>query len=185
VTVRFPSVINVSIRNSVTGANYILVRGDTIRPSFAHLAEIVGICNEPNVYGWLFEDKLQGKPYTRVKAVEWLTRSADGWRQGSHFIFVVTTAAGKVAAACEIMSNDANGAEIGYWSSEHHRGVMTNAVSEMCDLAQRAGFRALSARVRRGNARSTGVLRRVGFEPDAARSTGDGNVDWYCLSFSE
>jgi len=74
-----------------------------------------------------------------------------------------------VVAACDIKSNALN-AEIGYWSSQAHRGVMTNALVAMCDMAAGAGFVALFARTKTGNVRSEAVLKRAGFQRSHGRT---------------
>lgn len=101
--------------------------------------------------------------------MEWLSWASQGWRANTHFCFAVTDDSGAIAAACDIKSRDPDGAEIGYWASARHRGVMTNAVSAMCEAARQAGFRSLMARVRHENSRSQAVLARAGFGTDPSR----------------
>lgn len=55
-------------------------------------------------------------------------------------------------------------AEIGYWLSRHHSGVMTGAVNALCVMAARVGYEALLGLVREGNDRSANVLKRAGFD---------------------
>lgn len=159
----FPSVVREPIVNHLNGARCLLVRADQVEASAGHLAEIVGIANEPVIYDWLFRAGLEGAPYPVEKAGDFLRWSADGWNEGTHFVFLVVGEDGKICAACDIKSADFEGAEIGYWSSSRHRGVMTNAVRAMCALAKSAGYRSLTARARLGNLRSQAVLGRLGF----------------------
>jgi RimJ/RimL family protein N-acetyltransferase len=150
------------VTNFLTGGVYDFVPAADVRADAASLARIVSICNEPDVYDWLFRPSLGGVPYGEGKAVQWLDWAKDGWRAGTHFVFAVLDAAGLVAAACDIKSADAR-AEIGYWCSVRHRGVMTNTVTALCGLAAEAGFHGLFARTKVGNTRSKGVLLRSGF----------------------
>ena len=162
--IRFPSSLRIPFSHPLNGRTYHLVSCDQIAPTPEHLQRITRIANEPAIYDLLFKDRLQGQPYPVEKAVEWLTWSTQGWRDGTHFSFAVTDESGAVAAACDIKSADPDGGEIGYWSSLHHTGVMTSAVQLMCAEAKRAGFRTLTARIHKGNVRSRAVLRRVGFD---------------------
>jgi len=167
--VAFPDGLRIPIASHLNGRRYFVVRCDHVEPTVDRLAEIVSICNEPEVYGWLFREVLGGLVYPPEKARGWLSWAADGWRANSHFCFAVTDESGGIVAACDIKSSDPDGAEIGYWASALHRGVMTNAVDAMCRAARQAGFRSLMAWVRHGNIRSLAVLARVGFRPDVAR----------------
>lgn len=78
-------------------------------------------------------------------------------------MFFLTDSAGLITAAIDIKSADRNQAEVGYWCSEHHRGVMINTLTELISLAQEAGFRALFAFVRKDNPASIKVLEKNGF----------------------
>jgi RimJ/RimL family protein N-acetyltransferase len=175
--ISFPSEIRIPVSNHLTGRRYDLVRAADLVADAETLACITGICNEPEVYDWLFLAPLGGKPYREEKARQWIERSKEGWQKGSHFVFAVIDEDGKVAAACDIKSNEPV-AEIGYWASQQHRGVMTNAVSAMCLLAAGAGFRELYGRTRRGNVRSEAVLERAGFERTIGRSD---DFEWFTL----
>ena len=78
-------------------------------------------------------------------------------------MFVVLDEQGLAAAACDIKSSDLEAAEIGYWSSEKHRGVMTNSLLAMVAAGFQVGFRRFYARVRPGNYDSAAVLLRAKF----------------------
>jgi RimJ/RimL family protein N-acetyltransferase len=161
--ITFPAAVRVPILNHVTGRPYDLTPAAELNPDAATLARIVAICNEPEVYDWLFREPLEGRPYPEEMARQWIEWSKAGWLAKTHFVFVVRDERKGVAAACDIKSNAPN-AEIGYWSSRHHRGVMTNAVAAMCSLAADAGFLELFARTKQRNLRSQAVLARAGFE---------------------
>lgn len=160
----FPVPLRVPIRNHLTGRPYELVRACEVNPKPATVARIVAICNEPLVYEWIFRESLAGRRYEAADAREWLEWSWSGWSDGTHFVFAVLDEAGHIAAACDIKSKDPV-AEIGYWASQQHRGIMTNAVKAMCGLAAAAGFRGLFSRTRSDNQSSKAVLARAGLVP--------------------
>ena len=135
---------------------------DSVAGTADNLDRITAICNEEQVYSWLFRGMFSGQPYPRTSAEEWLSWGSDGWKHGSHFVFAVLDSGGDVAAACDIKDTNLGCAEIGYWSSAAHRGIMTNAVQAMIDLAVEAGFCGFFAEVHGENVRSQGVLLRSG-----------------------
>jgi RimJ/RimL family protein N-acetyltransferase len=161
--IQFDPLSNYKIVNFLTGLPYCMIRADRLNVTSQLIDEITRICNEPEVYRWIFRDILDGKPYPPSKASEFVEWYSKGWREGSWFVFFVTTDGGQVAAACDIKSNEADGAEIGYWASDNYRGVMTNAVVQLCTVARQAGFKSLIARIKKSNQRSARVLTRSGF----------------------
>ena len=183
--IHFPLRIKAPIKNALNGRPYTLHRADALEPTPARLEQIAAVCNEPHIYGWLFKEGLGGRAYNTEDAEGWLGWAKAGWRDNTHFVFVALDTEGQVAAACDIKSNDPSWAEIGYWSSRRHRGVMTNIVLEVSRQARQAGFTTLFARTRRGNTRSVGVLHRAGFIADGDRSAADDAYDWFTLSMEE
>ena len=161
---RFPILESIYL----TGGEYLILRGDQVAADDARAAEVVAICNEPLVYEWLFRERCRGEPYAAGQAVDWLLWMKDGWESNSHFGFVVADPQGRITAACDIKSADPEGAEVGYWASANHRGIMTNVVNEIIHCAWEAGYRSLKAGARHGNLRSRSVLQRAGFIMDSA-----------------
>ncbi len=159
---RFPSPPSVPLLNHLTGRPYRLEPASNLTEAPTTLASLVAICNEPDVYEWLFHRRLEGRSYTEAQARQFMQWSAEGWATDAYFVFVVLDETGRIAAACDIKSSDPT-AEIGYWASQHHRGIMTNAVKALSGWAAAAGFKQLFARVRDGNDRSRRVLTRAGF----------------------
>jgi RimJ/RimL family protein N-acetyltransferase len=180
--IAFPATLRLPVTNHLSGRRYSVLRCDHVEPTLDRLAEIVAICNEPEVYSWVFREVLSGRAYPTEKAMEWLLWASDGWRANTHFCFAVTDDSGAIVAACDIKSSNPDGAEIGYWASALHRGVMTNAVDAMCQAARQAGFRSLMARVRHENSQSQAVLARVGFIPDPSRR--DETRDYFTLQLT-
>lgn len=166
--------------NHVTRASYRLVPAIDIRSDDEAIERIVSICNEPSVYAWLFRARLSGCPYTQECARHWIRWSSEGWSEGTHFVFAAVGADGLVAAACDIKSDDSI-AEIGYWCSERHRGIMTNAVVEMCSIGRESGFRGFYARTKHGNVRSEAVLERCGFALTDSPEEGYRRFELSCL----
>jgi RimJ/RimL family protein N-acetyltransferase len=151
------------IWNALSGKEYTLVALDLIDPTEKVIAQVAAICNEPLVYEVLFRKLLSDKPYPPSMATDWFARGADGWKQNSHFVFGIFDQEGDIAAACDIKNADSSWAEVGYWSSSSHSGVMTNAIIGLIDLAKEAGFDRLFAETQKANTRSQGGLRRAGF----------------------
>lgn len=168
---KFPDNLCIPIVNHVTGRAYELVRADDVNGDASNVRRIASICNESDVYEWLFRSRLAGHPYLEENAREWLQRSKAEWSSGMHFVFVVVDDEKLVAAACDIKSWEPV-AEIGYWASQQHRGVMTNAVKAVCALAGVVGYRMLFARTKDKNVRSQAVLERVGFGREPCREKG-------------
>jgi RimJ/RimL family protein N-acetyltransferase len=166
-----------AIRNALTGSDYSLVALDLIEPTDEVLTQVTSICNETSVYDWLFREMLSDQPYPPSMAEKWLTWGKDGWKQNAYFVFGIVDQKGCIAAACDIKSADASWAEVGYWSSKDHRGVMTNAIIGLIDLAREAGFEQLFAETRKENTPSQGVLLRAGFALSEQKPTrGDNHI---------
>ncbi len=151
------------IQNLKTGRFYFLVRADEINATEANHNTICSICNEPEVYSSLFASSLGGQPYPIEKAKGFLEWAIQGWRDRTHFVFLITDEAGAVCGAADIKSNNLEGAEIGYWASKAHAGIATPAVTALLGVAQSMGFQILSAYVKKSNPRSVAVLERNGF----------------------
>lgn len=149
--------------NVKTGRPYRLVRGDSVAATDERVAEIVAICNEPAVYDFLFRERWDGVAYIADDARRFLAWIADGRARGTHFVFFVLDATGAVVACADVKSADVDGAEVGYWASSAHAGVMTPAVAALTDAARAAGYRRLYATTRPENERSQAVLLRNGF----------------------
>jgi RimJ/RimL family protein N-acetyltransferase len=157
-----PESMGASIVNHITGRKYTIRRLSDLDEGPTIVSQIVAICCEPEVYDWIFREPLAGGPYTEEKAEHWLRWAREGWATGSHFVFAVVDDKGQLAAACDIKSNDPM-AEVGYWASQDHRGVMTNTLKEICSFAAKAGFKGLFAWTKSQNLRSRAVLERAGF----------------------
>ncbi|MDB4520496.1 GNAT family N-acetyltransferase [Akkermansiaceae bacterium] len=141
-----------------------------------NLGDIAAICNQELVYEWCFRSLCDGAPYPTRLASDWISWGTEGWEHGTHFVYVVTDADGAVAAACDIKSSDLERAEVGYWSSVDHRGVMTNAVQSVIQLADDAGFRVLFADIHPDNRRSLAVIQRCGFQQVDRQATIEGHT---------
>jgi RimJ/RimL family protein N-acetyltransferase len=127
------------------------------------IGNLVSVCNQPLIYDVLFRKALGDAPYDAEHARGFLTWARAGWESNSHFVFLLVDPSGLVAGALDIKSADRNGAEIGYWCSSEHRGLMVNSVRELLEFARRHGFACLWARVDPLNAGSKRVLELNGF----------------------
>ena len=136
---------------------------DSLQMSAGDLSVIVKRCNEPLIYKYIFKDALEGRPYAIADAsifVDWAKR---GWREHRHFVFLIKNPGGKIAGCIGIDSDILTASAIGYWMTGTVRGVMTNVLSCLADIARDAGYRKLFALVEPDNSKSSQLLERVEF----------------------
>jgi RimJ/RimL family protein N-acetyltransferase len=160
----FPDNLNIRLEHPLTGLSYTLLRADLLQPNAGLLAEVVAACNEPLIYDWLFRERCRGQPYAEADARSFFAWQQSGWQDGTFFVFLLLSPEGRVVGALDIKSSDLGAAEVGYWLSAAHRGLMNTALEQLEELARGAGFRSLYARVRPGNERSQAVVRRAGWQ---------------------
>jgi len=179
---RFPKPAYLDVLSLTTGRTYGLVAAEHVADLPRAATDVTRICNEARIYDELFRRRLAGRPYTGMHAAGFLAWAREGWQQGTHFVFFLMTPEERIAGALDIKSSALDGAEIGYWASSAHKGIMTGGVASLRELAARAGYQALYARVRQGNIRSSAVLRRNGFTPAGAVAEGGVSLDVYIRS---
>lgn len=150
--------------NRKTGRPYTLVRGDSVAVDKNNVEKVRAICNEPAVYGILFQPVFKGSPYSAEKAESFLNWAAKGWAERSHFVFLVLDASLEICGTVDIKSPELEGAEIGYWASEKHSGIITPAVGLLCEVARGAGYKSLYAFVLPANTCSLRVLSNNAFQ---------------------
>ena len=155
--------LSVLLRHPLTGQTYTLLRADELPLTHEHAAEVAAVCNEPLVYDRLFRARRQGRPYAVTEGEDFLAWAAAGWRDGTHFVFLLLGPEHRVAGALDVKSPDRSAGEVGYWLGTEHRGIMTSALLAMLDAAREAGFVRLWARPDADNARSLALLDRAGF----------------------
>ena len=153
----------VTIENRITGQKYRLLPANKLPALEGQEENIAAICNQTAIYNFLFRDRLGGHPYQPKDAQSFLSWAESGWKEQKYFVFFLVDQQGLVAGALDIKSADRSKAEVGYWCSEHHRGLMSNAVNAMIELARSAGYKSLWARIVKDNAASRKVLERSGF----------------------
>lgn len=166
----------VLIKNALTGDSYSLQPICHIAPTKEVLATIARICNQDLVYEWCFKDLCGDKGYPIEMAIDWIQWGTSGWEDRTHFVYAILDSNGEVTAACDIKSSDLERAEVGYWSSLNHRGVMTNAAKAMLQLADNAGFKTLFADIHPDNHKSQAVIKRCGFIRTDHKSTIEGHI---------
>lgn len=175
---RIPHPVRIAFANPRTGALYALESADDAARFGPHAAaQVAAVCGEPLIYVRLFRDRLGGRPYDEANGSRFLTWAESHWRENTAFVFVITHPVEGIVGALDIKSTNRDEAEIGYWLSARHGGVMTNAVGLMRDLAWAAGYRALFAVTDPDNARSQAVLARAGFVHEGSL-TRDGETYW-------
>ena len=153
------------IKNFKTNESYIVQSVSHLKKDADLYQQITDICNEKLIYHWLFKSIFpEGYPYQ--SAVDFISLAEKGWKNESHFIFYILHENGQVAGAMDLKSNNINLCEIGYWFSEKHPGVATNAVGALLKIAEAAGFKKLFAQTKKGNDKSVNVLVRNHFVED-------------------
>ncbi|MCB9965515.1 MAG: GNAT family N-acetyltransferase [Rhodospirillales bacterium] len=126
--------------------------------------DIAKICNEPLIYNRLFKKVCENEAYPAQKATEFLKWAKTGFEDSTHFVFLIVNQSNQPAGAIDIKQNDLNSAEIGYWLSKEHTGLMTNAVIELVKQAKENGFKSLYGMCEIDNLKSQAVLERANFE---------------------
>lgn len=169
---------NKPIINALNGETYTLIPLYAVEPSAHHFEQVTAICNERLVYHWCFRVLCMAEAYPVSLASEWFTWAKEGWESGSHYVYALMSATGEIVGSCDIKSGDCERAEIGYWCSKKHRGVMTNAVRALLELASQAGYQCLSAAISTGNTRSISLIRRCGFDRALNGQEVDGNLEF-------
>lgn len=159
----FSQSLHVRLTHPLNGRPYALLRADALPFDPQRATNVAAVCNEPLVYDRLFRARRQGRPYAVEEGDEFLTWATAGWQDGTHFVFLLLDADGRVAGALDVKSPELDAGEVGYWLGGEHRGIMTTALLAMIDTAQEAGFRRLWACPDTDNFRSLALLERAGF----------------------
>jgi RimJ/RimL family protein N-acetyltransferase len=159
----FSRTLAVQLFHPLTGQAYTLLRADELPLTHQHAVEVAAVCNEPLVYDRLFRARRQGRPYAVREGEEFLAWAVAGWRDGTHFVFLLLDPDHRVAGALDVKSPDRSAGEVGYWLGAAHCGIMTSALLAVLDAAREAGFVRLWARPDADNARSLALLERAGF----------------------
>ena len=152
-----------AVTNPKNNSVYLMIPAAQLDATDKQLSNLVSICNQESIYNFLFRERLKGRPYGVEDARGFLSWAKRGWQEQTHFVFLLVTQSGMIAAALDVKSHERSMAEVGYWCSELHRGATGKAVGELKVMAREAGFAALFARVRKDNPASIRVLERNGF----------------------
>ncbi len=147
-----------------TSKEYLLKPISLIHESPDRFREICESCSQDQIYKWLFTKRFP-EGYGLENAKEFFLWAQDGWKYGTHFVYLLTTQAGEIVGSIDIRSNK-DLAESGYWVNSNHAGLATNALSKVAQLASNAGYKTLFAQVESKNTRSIKVLERNGFIRD-------------------
>ncbi|MHB9020159.1 MAG: GNAT family N-acetyltransferase [Minisyncoccota bacterium] len=158
------SKIKREIVNFSNGEKYEIFGGPNMVFSDNDVEKITKICSQKDAYDILFKNKLNGKPYTEENAHSFINWIKEGWKNQTHFVFLIRKKDSEIVGAIDIKSPDLNRAEIGYWADEDYRGFMTNTVNELSSLAKEIGYIKLFAGVITKNHKSIAVLERAGFK---------------------
>ena len=156
--------IKKEVINFSTGEKYEMLGGPNMTFSDIDIKKIEKICSQKGVYDILFNKKLNGRSYTEEDAIGFIKWLKEGWKDQTHFVFLIRKKDSEIIGAIDIKSLNLDRAEIGYWADENYRGFMTNTVKELSLLAKEAGYIRLFAGVLARNNRSVAVLERAGFK---------------------
>ncbi len=178
--IQFPEKIQVPVINHLTNEKYFLIPAKALEITPERIAEVVAICQQPDIYNNLFKEEFSNAPYSPKHARYWLERAQQGWNEGTHYVFCIVTKDNRLAASCELEGNRVEGVEIGYWASIEHSGIMSNAVLAILKLAKEAGFRSFMASALHHNLQSKSVLARCGFVEEPMKR--DDSYDYFSLS---
>ncbi len=160
---QFAKKIEKRIINFKTGEYYKLLGGLEISLSEKDIISIQETCSQKEIYNILFKLRFHDKPYTLEDANLFVKYVQEGWKNSTHFVFLIRNTENKIVGAIDIKSPDLDRAEVGYWADVNSRGFMTNALTEICSIAKKAKYKKLFAEVRPDNYKSAAVLQRVGF----------------------
>lgn len=141
-----------------TEHQYSLVKATKVETSDQHLDRVTAICNEPEIFNWLFKKSCPDGKYKREGALGFLNWAHRGWEKGEYFVFFMLTKEKEIAGCIDIKENNLTKSEIGYWVSRYHKGLATPAVEILCQEAKETGYQKLFAGLKPDNIRSEQVL---------------------------
>lgn len=162
-TPAFKTPINEKVLKFFDGVPYYLTDLADATKHAGLVSRLVQVCNEPRLYNRMFAERFMGRVYQEQDAWSFLNGAAKGWTENSGFKFVLFNEQGEICAAVELKTGDTDNCEIGYWASEFHRGVASNMVIKLCELAAKAGFKQLYAMIAPDNYASQKVVTNAGF----------------------
>ncbi|MDC0255922.1 GNAT family N-acetyltransferase [Bacteriovoracales bacterium] len=151
------------IKNFINNEDYTFVPAHFIDSTQDILTSIENVCNEAFIYEQLFKVRCKGEPYSIKNAEAFLDWAKEGFKKDSYYVFFILNSSQLPIGAIDIKSNDKEEAEIGYWLSSFHSGLMTNAVIELCKQAKSFGFKNLYGLCELNNLKSKSVLKRAKF----------------------
>lgn len=154
----------VIVRNIKNGKQYLVEPVLNAEMQDNDFDDIAQNCNQQEIYSELFEDMLEGKPYTKENAKGFINWAKDGWNNNEFYIFLIRDEAKKIVGCIDIKQNNKIESEIGFWLNKNHSGVMSNVVFEIINFGRLNGFQKFYADARVGNEKSYNVLTRTGFK---------------------
>lgn len=164
-TPKFVTPIVQTVEQFPSGASCLFFSLDqSFSPTTDDITRIVEVCSQDLIYERLFKERFKGEPYTEEKAKSFVSWAKDGWGKKEWFVFLVRNPQGKISCCVDIKSNNLDGAEVGYWSSQDSPGIATNAVVTLCDIAKKSGYKKLYVLISPDNTKSIDIAKRAGFE---------------------
>jgi RimJ/RimL family protein N-acetyltransferase len=148
------------------------------KESKTDIDQFTEMLNEPIIYNLFYAHKIPNHaPVTANSAQSLIKDDIKGWTEKTSYGFFIRNNEEKIIGHISLEAKDVNSAAIHYMFSENFRGVATNTVLEICELAKEAGFQKLIADTIETNEKSQGVLTRAGFTPDGGFSKLKTNVN--------
>jgi len=141
------------------------------KESETDIDQITEMFNEPIIYNLFYAHKIPNHaPVTANSAQSLIKDDIKGWAEKTSSGFFIRNNEGKIVGHISLEAKDAISAVIHYMFSENFRGVATNTVLKICELAKKAGFQKLIADTVESNEKSQKVLANAGFTPDGGFS---------------
>ncbi len=109
----FSQNLRVQLRHPLTGHVYTLLRADHLPFAHQRAVEVAAVCNEPLVCDGLFRTRRQGQPCAVTEGESFLTWAAAGWRDGTHFVFLLLDDAAHVVGTLDVKSAERDAGEVG------------------------------------------------------------------------
>lgn len=102
--------------------------------------------------------------YHPRNAEDFLELCRKQWASKTAFPYVLLSPKNEFAGVIDLKSAEPQLTEVGYWADPEHRGVMSNALDTLMELAREAGYLRLCLYISDDNPASLGVARRCDFE---------------------
>ena len=164
--------VKITIKRFNSNDLYELRPINKLHPTQSTYLQITNCCNEYLIFHWIFKD-IFPNGYNIEHAKNFLNWAKSGWVNNTHFVFAILSNKNEYVGSVDLKSNNLNKCEIGYWVSESHSGLATNAISNLIVIARSAGYKKLYALTKNKNKKSENVLLNNNFKQISSTSDTD------------